>query len=42
MKITIPVTKKTTISAYDKVYIYKYNEKTGKLEETANCKQFYY
>lgn len=39
MNITIPVTKKTTISAYDKVYIYKYNEKTGKLEETANCKQ---
>ena len=39
MKITIPVTKKTTISAYDKVYIYKYNVKTGKLEETANCKQ---
>ena len=39
MKVTVPVTDKTVISKGSKVYVYKYNPATGKLIETANCKQ---
>lgn len=39
MKVTVPISNKTTISAGSKVYVYKYDAKTGKLIETANCRQ---
>lgn len=39
MKVTVPVTEKTAISKGSNVYIYRYDAKTGKLIETANCKQ---
>ncbi len=39
MKVTVPITEKTTITQGSKVYIYKYDIKTKKLIETANHKQ---
>jgi len=39
MKLTIPVTEKTTIAKGSNVYVYKYDAKTGKLVETANCRK---
>ncbi len=39
MNVTIPVTEKTSIAKGSKVYVYRYNAKTGKLIETANCKK---
>ena len=39
MKLQVDVTNVTDVKAGNKVYIYKYNEKTGKLEELANSKQ---
>lgn len=39
MKITANVNKDTAISPNQTVYVYKYNEKTGKFVEVANSKQ---
>jgi hypothetical protein len=39
MNVTIPVTDKANVSSGGNVYVYKYNAKTGKLEEVANSKQ---
>ncbi len=39
MNVTIPVTEKISIAKGSKVYVYRYNAKTGKLIETANCKK---
>lgn len=39
MKLKVDVTKTAEITAGSTVYLYKYNAKTGKLEEMANSKQ---
>jgi hypothetical protein len=39
MKVTVPVAEKASISKGSNVYVYKYDSKTGKLIETANCRQ---
>lgn len=39
IKVSIPVSGKTAISDNSNVYVYKYDASTGKLVETANCRQ---